>query len=151
MQNDDAKFAEMFGEVVKNAYSGLFGLLGDDAWATERDRLVTYFRETDSSSDVVGKRQALTFNALASLSGHGEIFVPRVASSATKPTAKASPKQKSTKDEKPAKDNKGVEVDTPSKRVGLTVRVEVNLPANGDQKTYDAIFQSIRKNLIDVE
>lgn len=31
------------------------------------------------------------------------------------------------------------------------MRIEVNLPANGDQKTYDAIFQSIRKNLIDSE
>ena len=32
---------------------------------------------------------------------------------------------------------------------GLTVRVEVNLPADADQETYDKIFQSIRKNLID--
>ena len=31
---------------------------------------------------------------------------------------------------------------------GLTVRVEVNLPADADQETYDKIFQSIRKNLI---
>lgn len=33
--------------------------------------------------------------------------------------------------------------------VGLTVRIEVNLPADGNQQTYDNIFRSIRKNLID--
>jgi len=32
--------------------------------------------------------------------------------------------------------------------VGLTVRIEVNLPASGDASTYDAIFASIRKHLM---
>ena len=32
--------------------------------------------------------------------------------------------------------------------VGLTVRIEVNLPLGGDAKTYDAIFASIRKHLM---
>jgi hypothetical protein len=38
-----------------------------------------------------------------------------------------------------------------SRDVGLTVRIEVNLPASGDQETYDRIFKSIRTNLIDAE
>jgi len=32
--------------------------------------------------------------------------------------------------------------------VGLTVRVEINLPPDGDQATYDRIFRSIRENLL---
>jgi hypothetical protein len=32
--------------------------------------------------------------------------------------------------------------------LGLTVRIEINLPAQGDQKTYDTIFKSIRENLL---
>ena len=32
--------------------------------------------------------------------------------------------------------------------VGLTVRIEINLPAGGDKETYDAIFQSIKENLL---
>jgi hypothetical protein len=32
--------------------------------------------------------------------------------------------------------------------VGLTVRIEINLPATGDQDTYDKIFKSIRENLL---
>ena len=32
--------------------------------------------------------------------------------------------------------------------MALTVRVEINLPAGGDQETYDRIFKSIRENLL---
>jgi hypothetical protein len=32
--------------------------------------------------------------------------------------------------------------------LGLTVRIEINLPAGGDQDTYDRIFKSIRENLL---
>ena len=35
------------------------------------------------------------------------------------------------------------------KEMALTVRIEVNLPANGSKETYDNIFKSIRANLID--
>lgn len=31
---------------------------------------------------------------------------------------------------------------------GLTVRVEINLPADGSKETYDAIFKSIKENLL---
>jgi hypothetical protein len=33
--------------------------------------------------------------------------------------------------------------------MALTVRIEINLPAGGTQETYDAIFKSIKANLID--
>lgn len=152
LQHDDAKFASEFALMVRAAYSPIFDLFGeDDAWAQDRDELVSFFRTSDSSSDVVGKRQATTFTALAALSGHGELAPQRTASASPKKTsvpAKAkvasSPADvvKAAVLEKPA---------NPQSNVGLTVRIEVNLPANGDQKTYDAIFQSIRKNLIDSE
>jgi hypothetical protein len=32
--------------------------------------------------------------------------------------------------------------------MALTVRIEINLPAGGDQSTYDCIFKSIRENLL---
>jgi hypothetical protein len=31
---------------------------------------------------------------------------------------------------------------------GLTVRVEINLPADGTKETYDNIFKSIKENLL---
>jgi hypothetical protein len=98
---------------------------------------------------VVGKRQAITFNALAALSGHGEAFVPRATSPSSSSPAAARPKSIKTPVPTTAKAPHTVTSVDPPPKVGLTVRIEVNLPANGDQKTYDAIFQSIRKNLID--
>lgn len=156
LQTDDSKFTEQFAQVVQSSYKGLFDLFGDEAWTRERDGLVTFFRESDGSSDVVGKRQAITFNALAALSGHGEVFVPRTGATTsgngTSVAAKSKPKSATAAPAKVKSDTK--EKPAPqvaAGAVGLTVRIEVNLPADGDQKTYDAIFRSIRKNLIDGE
>jgi acetyl-CoA carboxylase alpha subunit len=84
--HDDASFQKAFSEIVKTAYSDLFNLHGDDAWALDDSKLITFFRQTDQSSQLVGSRQASTFKALASYAGH----VSPAAS--TKPkTAKARP------------------------------------------------------------
>jgi hypothetical protein len=42
----------------------------------------------------------------------------------------------------------GGAVDAGNRNLGLTVRIEINLPATGDQETYDKIFKSIRENLL---
>ena len=43
-------------------------------------------------------------------------------------------------------------MDSLNKRdMGLTVRIEINLPPAADKETYDHIFKSIRENLIDAE
>jgi len=33
--------------------------------------------------------------------------------------------------------------------IALTVRIEINLPANGTPETYDSIFKSVRANFFD--
>ena len=38
--------------------------------------------------------------------------------------------------------------DKERRNFGLTVRIEINLPAAGDRETYDNIFRSIRENLL---
>jgi FKBP-type peptidyl-prolyl cis-trans isomerase (trigger factor) len=35
-----------------------------------------------------------------------------------------------------------------NKEFGLSVRVEINLPADGTKETYDNIFKSIKENLL---
>jgi hypothetical protein len=52
--SEDAKFAAAFEKIVKPAYVALFDLYGEDAWGQSRDELVSFFRTSDSSSDVVG-------------------------------------------------------------------------------------------------
>lgn len=153
VQHQDDAFAAEFGKVVREAYEELFELHGDATWTLDRNSLTQFFRTTDHSSDVVGTRQAGTFAALAALSGHADVPTPKATTVTKKPSAASATtskektngrKESSPTGSKPS----GVTDAKHQPPVGLTVRIEVNLPASGDQETYDRIFQSIRKNLI---
>ncbi len=86
----------------------------------------------------------------------GKRDAPKRTQAVSSPKAKTSQPKQATTQSKP-KAEKSVNLGTgentiitPSGggNVGLTVRIEINLPANGTQETYDNIFQSIRKNLL---
>ncbi len=151
VQHQDEAFASEFGKVVKEAYEELFELHGDTAWTQDRNALTQFFRTTDHSSDVVGTRQAGTFSALAALSGHADVPTPKAVTAPKKSKAAVVDNtKKQIKSERPAQQSETARTSDGAAvaPVGLTVRIEVNLPASGDQETYDRIFQSIRKNLI---
>lgn len=155
VQHQEQAFASEFGKIVKEAYEELFELHGDTTWTQDRNALTQFFRTTDHSSNVVGTRQAATFSALAALSGHAEVPAPKVSTPAKRTkVVSAGRKPKEGKTTQPGRNNLGQHANTGSGHVGvvppigLTVRIEVNLPASGDQETYDRIFQSIRKNLL---
>jgi hypothetical protein len=126
-------------------------LHGDTAWELPFDSLISFFRNTDQTSDVVGRRQASTFQALAGLAGHGE------APSPPKPKQAKEPKAKTTKSNQGKAEAPVVPAAAPpagngtQRDVGLTVRIEVNLPPAADQETYDRIFRSIRENLLNAK
>jgi hypothetical protein len=151
LKHEDKSFAAALEKVVKEAYSSLFGQAGDSAWSFDRDSLISFFRVEDETSALTAKRQAITFETLAALSGHGE-------TPAAKPqrSARRSGNQTPNKPSKATKAAKQKHTKTKSNStpisnendIALTVRVEINLPAQGDQATYDRIFQSIRKNLL---
>ena len=67
-QHEDAAFQTAFAGLVKSAYSDLL-LHGDEAWKLGIDALIQYFRSTDDTSAIVGRRQATTFQGLSALSG----------------------------------------------------------------------------------
>jgi hypothetical protein len=154
-QHDDAFFAEQFAELVKKAYSGLFDLHGDESWTLDQEALITFFRSSDQTTDIVGKRQATTFQLLAGFSGHKD--VPE-----TKPRKREASKQtyRPARSGKAEREREATTLQAQStsegpkenmssaSAVGLTVRIEINLPADGDQDTYDRIFKSIRENLL---
>jgi hypothetical protein len=154
VQHDGSAFAGEFGKLVKEAYEELFELHGDSAWTQDRNALTQFFRTTDHSSDVVGTRQAGTFAALSALSGHTEPPEQKTSNPAKKtknsnavnkgPRKAAKGDLAVASEGKPAANSPA----TANSSVGLTVRIEVNLPASGDQETYDNIFRSIRKNLL---
>jgi hypothetical protein len=151
-QHGDPAFQQAFGEMVQAAYDELFKLHSDAAWELPFDSLISFFRNNDQTSDVVGRRQASTFQALAGLAGHGEA---PATSKAKQPKEAKAKKLKQAKGEPPAATQTiGTQLASGNggqRDVGLTVRIEVNLPAAGDQETYDRIFRSIRENLLNAK
>lgn len=152
--HDDTDFQKAFSVLVKKAYEDLFSLHGDAAWKLDNNGLITFFRQANQTSSIVGSRQASTFKALAALSGQGDIIQPKPRpASGTAPAQPKKPKPKPAEQSlasiPPADASKTTITGAGAGGVGLSVRVEVNLPASADQDTYDRIFKSIRKNLID--
>ena len=154
--HDDSAFQTALSELVKNGYSELFSLYGDKSWELDTDALITFFRQHDQTSALTGKRQAITFETLTSLCGHKEMPTVKDKSktNAQSPkNEKIEKKVKKTPKSSPPESKPQVQ-QIPSSTipkqgtVGLTVRIEVNLPADGDQDTYDRIFKSIRENLL---
>lgn len=141
----DPDFHKSFEEMIKAAYKDLFALYKDEAWKLPSDKLVSFFRSKDKTTALVGKLQAATFQLLAGLGGHGAVPESPAPKSSSKPKAAKPKTQKSKSDGvPPAGEYKG------ARDIGLTVRIEVNLPPSGDQETYDRIFRSIRENLLNV-
>ncbi len=146
----DEDFEKHFSNLVKVSYSELFELRGDGAWALSKDDLITFFRQTDDTSAVIGGRQAGTFQVLAALAGHGEVPAKKESGKAPSPVKQKAAKATGAK--KPATGKLDEQPTTKTDKrtdVGLSVRVEINLPSDGTKETYDHIFKSIRENLID--
>ena len=149
-QHEDKAFQKEFSVLVKETYPELFTLHSEEAWTLNLDTLMTFFRQTDYSTALVGKKQANTFRALAALSGHGEIPEPKASTS----TVKAEKIKKIDSAKQPIEKRKESLIGNTDQSqgvrnaFGLTVRIEINLPSEGNQKTYDSIFKSIRENLL---
>lgn len=152
-QHNDEEFQLGLAKLIENAYDDLFLLYGDSTWDLPSDKLISFFRNTDKTSAVVGQRQASAFQALAGLSGHG--MTPTQKATVTSRRAeKKSPAKIKSVDARQKKDGDSQVADTKvksGKDMGLTVRIEINLPAVADQATYDRIFRSIRANLLNEE
>ena len=152
-KHEDEEFQKAFASIVKSAYSNLFELHGENAWTLDKDKLIAYFRNTDLTSDIVGKRQAQTFQTLSNTAGYGEEQASPKASNpkrSAKSSAQSRPTRKPNVDPTPAVNtNTSDKIHIKDQQVGLTVRIEVNLPSDCDQQTYDHIFRSIRENLLE--
>ena len=152
--HEDKAFHKAFSGLIDTAYSELFALHKDSAWGLDLDSLITFFRKTDQASALVGKKQANTFKTLAGLSGYGELLEPKTRK--RKATTKKEPQKKGNQKLSAGKqavakqplELPGHHPNISKNSIGLTVRVEINLPAEGDQETYDRIFKSIRENLL---
>ncbi|MEQ9637031.1 MAG: DUF5343 domain-containing protein [Devosia marina] len=150
--HDEEEFRPKFAELIKTAYSDLFDIFADEAWALPKTKLIGYFRQADKTSDIIGTRQAAVFQALRSIAGYEVQAEPKAqAATGTKRPKAVAAKSQKTKVEGPhtAETSPATGAGkTPTKSdMALTVRIEINLPAEGTQETYDAIFKSIKANL----
>ena len=154
--NDDSFKSGLEG-TLRSAYSQVFNEMGEGALDTPKDDLTHWFRASDKTSDLVGQRQASTFQTLAALAGHGDL--PATRSGTAKKTGAVTPnpaaKKTTAKKAVPNKQEDKLDDDAGGggfgkngQDVGLTVRIEVNLPPGGDADMYDAIFASIKKHLM---
>jgi hypothetical protein len=147
--HDEEQFQREFSELVKAAYDDLFIVRGDDAWTMGRDDLIGYFRGADKTSEIIGSRQAGVFIALRELAG----YATKNFESKSQSTKITSTKKSRMSLKHRAKADNVFPQETKNKTVSgkldaaLTVRVEVNLPTEASQETYDAIFKSIKENL----
>ena len=145
-------FSKAFGDLIRTAYKDLFEIRGDEAWTLPKAALTNYFRTSDKTSDVIGSRQAGLFQVFARLSGYEATSVSGVGSLIAAKPKPGKPKLASLKVPKAVqvKENTSTDSDKLGRReMAMTVRIEINLPANGSQETYDNIFKRIRANLID--
>lgn len=150
--HEDQAFKKAFAGLVQNAYKDLFDLRADDAWTMSKSELIGYFRSTDKTSELIATRQAAVFQAFRGLAGFGTVAEPKAAG-----TSKPAAKQKAAKPEKAKASTKAatappadaiVHLRPSKKEMALTVRVEINLPAEASAETYDNIFKSIKANLL---
>lgn len=149
----DGQFEKEFEQLVRDAYADLFQLRSDDAWTMSKSELTGYFRAADKTSDVIGGRQAGLFQVFRVLSGKEEAPPPkqRQNSNGTKSvSAKPAPSKAVTVKQTSSPEHaQEVSPVRGKKDMALTVRIEINLPAEGSQETYDNIFRSIKAHLID--
>lgn len=149
--HDEEAFEGAFEGLIRDSYKDLFDLRGDDTWTMNKDALIGYFRSADKTSEVIATRQAALFQAFQALAGHEQIATTPKNGGAPKKAAKAS-RSTATKAKEAIQASAPIAQHisvTPSKKeMALTVRIEINLPAEASAETYDNIFKSIKVNLL---
>ncbi|MCD1268544.1 hypothetical protein B5M43_006705 [Microbacterium sp. MEC084] len=154
--NED-HFRAGLSEIVSRAYAPVFEELGPDAWTASRDDLAHWFRMVDKTTELIGQRQASTFLALAGLTGRGTPFdakpTPKSSTRAAKPKATRDSSAADATSSRKAVSHGGTSntekehANRSDGPIGLSVRIEINVPVGATADEYDAMFASIRKHL----
>ena len=144
-QQNDQDFQQRFKILVEKAYEQLFKSHRDESWALNDETLITFFRQTDHTSEIIGKRQANVFKSLAALSGMREQPTEKQPTKTKTPgkTASSSKRKMSQATSKKPVSNRLVD------SLGMSIKIDINLPADASKETYENIFKSIREQLLD--
>lgn len=134
-----ARSKKVLGNAIKEAYQELFHI---NARPTKADRnaIEGMFKSIHNVTDRVAELQAMTFFALldlADISGDSEPTTPVIEA---KPPQVELPKITSPQDNKSEGNNTNL---------NLRYNIEIHLPATKDVEVYNAIFKSLKENLVD--
>ena len=134
---DPSRSRQVMGEALREAYGDLF-LINDNLTANDRAAIEGKFKSTCNSTDRVAELQAATFLGLLKMADVSKAAPPKAA-----PEIKAEvvPPEDSGHDSR-ARRGGGVPLD-------LRYTIEVHLPATKDIEVFNAIFKSLRENLMD--
>ena len=156
-RHDDAEFQEGFAGLVQSGYADLFALHADKAWSLEAGKLIAFFRTADETSALVGQRQALTFQALASICGKSAAPAKRTAvapktrtqvASKPGPNKFNSPPANSQNTAEPAPAPHAPVSGAMGKRVpSIHIDVQVHISPDTSPEQIDRIFASMSKHL----
>ncbi|MDB6129595.1 MAG: hypothetical protein JWM04_702 [Verrucomicrobiales bacterium] len=138
---DDERHRTVLADGIRRGYDDLFKLYGkanekDFAWVKNKLKTLTQ----GTKSDVVLSRMAATFVALCK---EGDFSISSVSSKEDK--IEVSIPQ--SKPDVVASNNTGNEAPL-EHRLALAYNIHIELPAVRDQGVYDAIFKSLRENLL---
>jgi len=137
---DDEKHRAVLADGIRRAYADLFKLNNeahkkDSAWVKNKFKMLAQ----GSKSDIVLGRMAATFVALCK-----EADFSTSPKTATEPVA-AKPEEPTPTVEHSAEPPVR---EVRHHRFGLAYNIQIELPAVRDQAVYDAIFRSLRENLL---
>lgn len=133
---DPSKSKVVLGEALREAYADLF-LINDNLSANDRPAIEGKFKSTANSTERVAQLQAATFLGLlkmADISKHPSAAVAKVPLEDSGEGAGRPP-------EKPAA--------SALKGLDLRYTIEVHLPPTKDIEVFNAIFKSLKQNLMD--
>jgi len=135
---DDERHETVLAEGIRRAYADLFKLNSkanemEAPWVKNKLKTLTQ----GTKGDAVLTKMAATFVALCKLA---DFSTPEVARRDTKPDVAPEPPP-SAPPEEPV-------VHTKQHRFALAYNIHIELPAVRDQAVYDAIFKSLRSNLL---
>jgi hypothetical protein len=134
---DPSKSAQVLGEALRSAYGDLF-LINDNLSTNDRAAIVGKFKSSTNSTDKVAELQAATFLGFLKMADISKGPV----------TDEVPPPATDTVVEQPLKPELIAEIKH-SPSVDLRYTIQVHLPPTKDIEVFNAIFKSLRMNLLD--
>lgn len=133
---DESQSSVVLGEALREAYGDLFHV---NANPSDKDRraIEGKFKAVHNVTDRVAQQQTSTFLALLKLAD------------LTAPAARAEPQSAKPPVNDPPQAQKTEQMRTPADVISLRYNIEVHLPATKEIEVYNAIFKSLRSNLLD--